>query len=158
MTQTTTSTSSTSGSGESALRRLAVVGAGNMGSGIAQKMATEGFHVVLVDVDDEKVARGLRIIETTLADAVSKSILTASDAAAVLARVTGTSQFEDLDNVDLVVEAVFEDFAIKKDVFRRLDETCRPDAILATNTSSYSVTELAAATRRPERVDRKSVV
>jgi enoyl-CoA hydratase/3-hydroxyacyl-CoA dehydrogenase len=152
MTQTTTSTSSTSGSGESALRRLAVVGAGNMGSGIAQKMATEGFHVVLVDVDDEKVARGLRIIETTLADAVSKSILTASDAAAVLARVTGTSQFEDLDNVDLVVEAVFEDFAIKKDVFRRLDETCRPDAILATNTSSYSVTELAAATRRPERV------
>jgi enoyl-CoA hydratase/3-hydroxyacyl-CoA dehydrogenase len=150
MAQTTTSTSSTLG--ERTFRKLAVVGAGNMGSGIAQKLATEGFEVVLVDLDDEKVARGLRIIETTLADAVSKSILKAPDAAAVLARITGTSRFSDLADVDLVVEAVFEDFAIKKDVFRRLDETCRPDAILATNTSSYSVTELAAATRHPERV------
>lgn len=145
---TTTSTSAT----DHAFRKLAVVGAGNMGSGIAQKMATEGFDVVLVDLDDDKVARGLRIIESTLADAVSKSILKAPEAAAVLARITGTTRFSDLADVDLVVEAVFEDFAIKEEVFRRLDETCRRDAILATNTSSYSVTELAAATRHPERV------
>ena len=145
---TTTSTSST----DHAFRKLAVVGAGNMGSGIAQKMATEGFDVVLVDLDDDKVARGLRIIESTLADAVSKSILKAPEAAAVLARITGTTRFSDLADVDLVVEAVFEDFAIKEEVFRRLDEICRRDAILATNTSSYSVTELAAATRHPERV------
>jgi enoyl-CoA hydratase/3-hydroxyacyl-CoA dehydrogenase len=149
MAQTTTTSTSTT---DSAFRKLAVVGAGNMGSGIAKKRATEGFDVVLVDLDDEKVARGLRIIETTLADAVAKSILKAPDAAAVLARVTGTSRFSDLADVDLVVEAVFEDLAIKKDVFRKLDETCRHDAILATNTSSYSVTELAAATRHPARV------
>lgn len=134
------------------LHKLAVVGAGNMGSGIAQKMATEGFPVVLVDLDDEKVARGLRIIQTTLADGVAKGILSSADAAATLERVKGTSRFEDLAEADLVVEAVFEDLEVKKDVFRRLDAVCRPDAILATNTSSYSVTELAAATGRPERV------
>lgn len=134
------------------LRRLAVVGAGNMGSGIAQKMATEGFDVVLVDVDDDKVARGLRIIQGTLADGVAKKVISGSEAAAALERVTCTSRFADLDSTDLVVEAVFEDLRIKKEVFRTLDEVCRPEAILATNTSSYSVTELAAATRHPERV------
>jgi len=132
--------------------RLAVVGAGNMGSGIAQKMASEGFTVTLVDLDDEKVARGLRIIEKTLGDGVQRGIFGASDVGAILQRITGTSRFEDLGDVDLVVEAVFEDIDVKRRVFRRLDEVCRPDAILATNTSSFSVTELAAATTRPERV------
>jgi enoyl-CoA hydratase / 3-hydroxyacyl-CoA dehydrogenase len=149
MPQTTKPAATTS---NRAFHKLAVIGAGNMGSGIAQKMATEGFEVVLVDLDDDKVARGVRTIKTTLADAVAKAIVTASDATAILERVTGTSRFGDLADVDLVVEAVFEDFAIKTDVFRRLDETCRSDAILATNTSSYSVTELASATRHPERV------
>jgi enoyl-CoA hydratase/3-hydroxyacyl-CoA dehydrogenase len=123
-----------------------------MGSGIAQKMATEGFTVVLVDVDDEKVARGLGIIGKTLKDGVQRGIFSEGDAAAILRRITGTSRFEDLAGVDLVVEAVFEDLEVKKAVFRRLDEVCRRDAILATNTSSYSVTELASATRHPERV------
>jgi enoyl-CoA hydratase/3-hydroxyacyl-CoA dehydrogenase len=132
--------------------RLAVIGAGNMGSGIAQKMATEGFDVVLVDVDDDKVARGLSIIERTLADGVARGLFTAESAAAILARVKGTSRVEDLADVDLVVEAVFEDFDVKKSVFRRLDEVCPPAAILATNTSSFSVTELAATTRHPARV------
>jgi enoyl-CoA hydratase / 3-hydroxyacyl-CoA dehydrogenase len=132
--------------------RLAVVGAGNMGSGIAQKMATEGFSVTLVDLDDEKVGRGLGIIGQTLTDGVERGIFAAADAAAIRARVTGTSRFADLANADLVVEAVFEDLSIKKTVFARLDEVCRPDAILATNTSSYAVTELASATTRPERV------
>ena len=102
--------------------RLAVIGAGNMGSGIAQKMATEGFDVVLVDVDNDKVARGLSIIERTLGDGVARGIFTAESAAAILARVKGTSRVEDLADVDLVVEAVFEDFDVKKSVFRRLDE------------------------------------
>jgi len=134
------------------LNRLAVVGAGNMGSGIAQKMATEGFDVVLVDLDDEKVARGLAIVEKTLSDGVERGIFAAADAGVILKRIKGTSRFEDLAGVDLVVEAVFEDLEVKKSVFRRLDEACGPDAILATNTSSYSVTELAAATGHPERV------
>ena len=132
--------------------RLAVIGAGNMGSGIAQKMASEGFNVVLVDVDTDKVARGLSIIERTLQDGVARGIFTADAAAAILARVQGTSRFEDLAGVDLVVEAVFEDFEVKRNVFRRLDEVCSPAAILATNTSSFSVTELAATTRYPSRV------
>jgi enoyl-CoA hydratase / 3-hydroxyacyl-CoA dehydrogenase len=132
--------------------RLAVIGAGNMGSGIAQKMATEGFDVVLVDVDNDRVARGLSIIERTLGDGVARGIFTAESAAAILARVKGTSRVEDLADVDLVVEAVFEDFDVKKSVFRRLDEVCPAAAILATNTSSFSVTELAATTRHPARV------
>jgi enoyl-CoA hydratase / 3-hydroxyacyl-CoA dehydrogenase len=133
-------------------KRLAVVGAGNMGSGIAQKMATEGFRVVLVDVDDEKVARGVRIIEQTLHDGVARKLFTPEGVSRILQRISGTSRFDDLADVDLVVEAVFEDFEIKKEVFRRLDRVCKSDAILATNTSSYSVGELATATARPERV------
>jgi enoyl-CoA hydratase / 3-hydroxyacyl-CoA dehydrogenase len=132
--------------------RLAVIGAGNMGSGIAQKMATEGFPVALVDLDDEKVARGLGIIERTLADGVKRGIFAEAEARAILGRVQGTARFDALANVDLVVEAVFEDLAIKKEVFARLDAVCVPGAILATNTSSYSVTEIAGATRHPERV------
>ncbi len=94
--------------------RLAVVGAGNMGSGIAQKMATEGFAVTLVDLDDEKVGRGMSIIEKTLTDGVQRGIFAAPDVAAILGRISGTSRFEDLAAVDLVVEAVFEDLEIKK--------------------------------------------
>jgi enoyl-CoA hydratase/3-hydroxyacyl-CoA dehydrogenase len=99
--------------------RLAVVGAGNMGSGIAQKMATEGFSVTLVDLDDEKVARGMGIINKTLADAVQRGIFSAAESAAIGQRITGTTRFEDLAGVDLVVEAVFEDLDIKKRVFSR---------------------------------------
>ena len=102
--------------------RLAVVGAGNMGSGIAQKMATEGFQVVLVDLDDGKVARGLQIIESTLADGVGRGIFSSGDAAAIAGRVTGTAKFDDLAGVDLVVEAVFEDLAGQEG---RLPETRR---------------------------------
>jgi enoyl-CoA hydratase/3-hydroxyacyl-CoA dehydrogenase len=132
--------------------RLAVVGAGNMGSGIAQKMATEGYAVTLVDLDDERVARGLKIIETTIDEGVARRIFTPGDAAAILGRIGGTARFEDLSGVDLVVEAVFEDFEVKTDVFRRLDGVSDRHTILATNTSSYSVSQLAAATRHPERV------
>ena len=145
-------TSQASTSTDRPFERLAVVGAGNMGSGIAQKMATEGFSVMLVDLDDEKVARGLSTISKTLADGVQRGIFTAAESASIGQRITGTTRFEDLADVDLVVEAVFEDLGIKKNVFGRLDEVCRPDAILATNTSSYAVTDLAAATTRPERV------
>jgi enoyl-CoA hydratase/3-hydroxyacyl-CoA dehydrogenase len=134
------------------LETLGVVGAGNMGSGIAQKMATEGFPVTLVDVDAERVARGLAVIEKILAEGVGRKIFPADEAHAIRGRVRGTTRFEDLADADLVVEAVFEDFDVKQEVFARLDRICRPDAILATNTSSYAVTDLAAATTRPERV------
>jgi enoyl-CoA hydratase/3-hydroxyacyl-CoA dehydrogenase len=147
----TPSTSHTNAS-DRPFERLAVVGAGNMGSGIAQKMATEGFAVTLVDLDDEKVARGVGTIKKTLDEGIARGLFTGPEVTAILQRIDATSRFEDLTGVDLVVEAVFENLDVKKDVFSRLDHVCRRDAILATNTSSYAVTDLAAATKYPDRV------
>jgi len=137
---------------DKAFRTLGVVGAGNMGSGIAQKMATEGFDVLLVDVDDQKVARGIGTIERTLQEAIDRGIMRADRTKAIRDRIRPTARYEELAGADLVVEAVFEDFALKQDVFRRLESICRPDAILATNTSSYLVSEIANAAKRPGRV------
>ena len=135
-----------------ALRRLGVVGAGNMGSGIAQKMATEGYPVILVDLDKQQVARGLKRIEDTLAEGRDRRIFTAEQAEAIRGRIKGKTEPLALADCDLVVEAVFEDLEVKLDLFRRLDQVCDPKTILATNTSSFSVTELATATRRPGNV------
>lgn len=134
------------------VRSLAVIGAGNMGSGIAQKAATEGFPVILVDVDDAKVARGLAIIEKTLADGVLRKIFRPDDAKAIRERITGTADWSKLADADLVVEAVFEEFEVKKRVIERLEAVCRKDAILATNTSSFLVTDLAKGMAHPERM------
>src|SRR5437868_2910904 len=103
------------------MQTLGVIGAGNMGSGIAQKMASEGFDVTLVDLDDARVDRGLRSIASTLAQGVERRILTADDARLIEARVHGTTSFEALRDADLIVEAVFEEMSVKKDVFERLD-------------------------------------
>ncbi|MBK8258968.1 MAG: enoyl-CoA hydratase/isomerase family protein [Polyangiaceae bacterium] len=137
---------------ERPIRTLAVIGAGNMGSGIAQKMATSGFPVILVDTDDSKVQRGLSIIEKTLAEGVARKVLRQDQADAARAKIRGTSSFEDLAEADLVVEAVFEDFNVKRDVFRKLTAVCRPDAILGTNTSSFAVSDLAEGLKGPERI------
>ncbi len=137
---------------QKSFRTLAVVGAGNMGSGIAQKMASEGFPVVLVDLDDAKVARGVGIVESTLRQGVERKIFKPEQASQILSRIRGTADWSALADADLVVEAVFEELAIKKDVFRRLDQVCRPDAILGTNTSSFAVADVASAVARPERV------
>src|SRR4051812_4850729 len=94
---------------EKPIRTLAVVGAGNMGSGIAQKMASSGFPVTLVDLDDEKVRRGLSIIEKTLAEGVARKVFKPEQVEAIRARIRGTSDFAALAEADLVVEAVFED-------------------------------------------------
>jgi len=134
------------------LRTLAVIGAGNMGSGIAQKAAAEGFPVVLVDLDDAKVARGLSIVEKTLAEAVERKIHRAEDAAAIRARITGTADWSKLSAADLVIEAVFEDLEVKRSVFARLEEVCREDAILGTNTSSFLVGDIARGMKRSERM------
>jgi enoyl-CoA hydratase/3-hydroxyacyl-CoA dehydrogenase len=131
---------------------IAVVGAGNMGSGIGQKIAVEGLDVWLIDVDEERVTRGLTSIERTLAEGVERGVMSAKKAAAARARVHGTSRLEDAAGADLVIEAVFEDLALKQDVFRRLDAVCRPDTILATNTSSFLVRDIASAVQHPARV------
>ena len=136
----------------SEISKLAVIGAGNMGSGIAQKIATEGFEVVLVDLDDDSVARGLDTIRKTLDEGVERKLFKPDQAKAILGRVRGTTRFEDLADVDLAIEAVFEDLEVKQNVFRKLDEVLKPGAVLATNTSSFLVRDVAAATNRPERV------
>jgi len=137
---------------EKNMKKLAVIGAGNMGSGIAQKMASEGFDVTLVDLDDEKVQRGLGIIRNTLAEGVERKIFGADQAEAIQSRIRGTANWDDLADVDLVVEAVFEDLGVKRNVFERLEEVCRADAILATNTSSFLVSDFCDSAKHPERV------
>jgi len=138
--------------GKRVFRQLGVIGAGNMGGGIAQTMATAGFEVTLLDIDESKLATGLASIEQILAEGVERRVFRPEHAEKIRGRITGTTSWDDLASCDLVVEAVFEDQAVKQDVFRRLDEVCRPDAVLATNTSSLSVTRLAEATRDPRRV------
>ncbi|TAH37204.1 MAG: 3-hydroxyacyl-CoA dehydrogenase/enoyl-CoA hydratase family protein [Planctomycetota bacterium] len=134
------------------IRTAAVIGAGNMGSGIAQKIATEGYPVILVDMDEPLVQRGLGIIRATLEQGVERGIFRKEAVEGILGRVRGTADWSALAEADLVVEAVFEDLQVKRDVFRKLGKHCRPDAILATNTSSFFVRDLAQVTPRPERV------
>ena len=132
------------------LRTLGVVGGGQMGSGIAHVAAAAGLTVTLVDVEDRFLAKARAGIEKNLEREVAKGKRTADEKAAALGRISTTTQLEALAGVDAVVEAIVEDEAVKKDLFRRLDAACKPEAILASNTSSISITRLAAATKRPE--------
>ncbi len=134
------------------IKKIGVVGAGAMGSGIAQVAAQIGYDVVLRDIKDEFVERGMKAIEKFLAKSVEKGKIEASEGDAVLGRIQGTTSMGDLKDVDFVVEAVIEDLDLKKSVFKELDDLCRPEVILASNTSSMSLTEIAAATNRPDRV------
>ncbi len=133
------------------MKKIGIVGAGNMGGGIAQKTAQEGLSVVLVDIKPEFVERGLNIIKSTLQEAVERNIMKPEHVNEVLGRIKGTTELSDVKNCDLIIEAVFEDMDVKKDLFKRLDSICEPKTILATNTSSLSVDELASATNRPDR-------
>jgi 3-hydroxybutyryl-CoA dehydrogenase len=131
---------------------VGVVGAGTMGSGIAQVAARAGFDVVLQDVSDEFVRRGLNIIEKSLQRDIEKERLNLSEKEATLRRIQTTTQFEAFRSAAVVIEAVTEDLHIKTDVFRTLDTITPDEAVLASNTSSISITKLAAVTRRPDRV------
>ena len=135
----------------SQINKIAVIGAGNMGSGIAQKMAQEGLHVVLVDIDEESVERGLNTIRQMLKEAVERKILTAENVHDILSNIIGTCDFEMVADADLVIEAVFEDKQVKFDLFAKLDQICSQKTILATNTSSFYVREFAEKTSRPDR-------
>jgi len=132
--------------------RVAVVGAGLMGSGIAQVCAVAGHQVLLRDVTDAALSRGTAAIESSLGRFVARSSLTAADATAALGRITTTTDLAAVGDVDLIIEAVYEDVAVKTEVFAQLDALARPDAILATNTSAIPITRIAAATERPESV------
>jgi 3-hydroxybutyryl-CoA dehydrogenase len=133
------------------IRSLGVVGGGQMGSGIAHVAAAAGCPVVLVDVEDGLLQKARAGIEKNLDREISKGKRAAEDKAAALGRLTLTTRVEALAAVDAVVEAIVEDEAVKKELFARLDRVCKPEAILASNTSSISITRLASATRRPDR-------
>jgi 3-hydroxyacyl-CoA dehydrogenase len=134
------------------VRRAAVVGAGAMGAGIATVYANSGIPVILMDVMGEALDRGMQSIRKTFAGLVEKGRLTPEDADARYARIRPTLTYDELADADVIVEAVFEDLELKKRVFADLDKVAKPDAILATNTSTLDVDALAAATSRPGQV------
>ena len=132
--------------------RIAVVGGGTMGNGIAQVFAAKGHAVTLLEVDDARIAKAQGAIKSSLDRIVKKGALSEADRDATLGRIQGTTKPEDLSNVQLAVEAVLEELAVKTALFRKLDAILPSDAILASNTSSISITELAAVTGRADRV------
>jgi 3-hydroxybutyryl-CoA dehydrogenase len=153
------------------IKKIMVVGAGQMGSGIAQVAAQAGLPVILTDIEDRLVQKGLGVIDKNLTRDVEKGRKTAEEKAAIMGRITGTASLDaatdgragvnadhegatSLDaaaDVDLVIEAIVENLEVKKDLFAKLDAICRPEAILASNTSSLPITQLAAVTKRADR-------
>ncbi len=135
----------------SQINKIGVIGAGNMGSGIAQKIAQEGINVVIIDIKEEFVERGLDNIKNLLQEGVERKIFKSQQVDEILSRITGTTDFNAVADADLVIEAVFEDKSVKSDLFKKLDEICSDKTILATNTSSFFVHEFADKTSRPDR-------
>ncbi len=134
------------------IKTFGVVGAGQMGNGIAQVAAQSGLNVVMHDITEEFVQRGLGVIKKNLQRALDKGKISQSDMDAVLGRIKTTTSLDAMDGVDIVVEAATENEKIKLDIFSQLDGICPAHAILASNTSSISITRIAAATQRPEKV------
>lgn len=132
--------------------KIGVVGAGNMGAGIAQKYATEGFATVVIDTDDAAVARGRSRIEQTLDEGVARKIFSPEQRTAILGRLTFSADKDALKGCALVVEAVFEDLGVKQALFRDLDARLGPEVVLGTNTSSFYVDDVAKVCTHPERV------
>lgn len=135
-----------------ALRRVGVVGAGVMGTGIAFVCAQAGLEVTLVDVEWERVERAMTAIDSLLSKKVAEGKISEGDKVRALRRLKGATQLEALRGVDFVIEAVTEDMEVKKRVFEELDQLLPPHTIVATNTSSLSISELAAVTQRPDKV------
>jgi 3-hydroxybutyryl-CoA dehydrogenase len=131
---------------------IGVVGAGTMGNGIAQTAANAGFAVVMCDVSQDFVDRGVANISKSLDRFVKKETITADQKNEILGRIKPTTNLDDLKDCALIVEAATENFDIKKQIFQKLDSIAGPDAILSSNTSSISITKIAAVTKRPDKV------
>ncbi|MGZ4122347.1 MAG: 3-hydroxyacyl-CoA dehydrogenase NAD-binding domain-containing protein, partial [Tumebacillaceae bacterium] len=134
------------------IRKVLVIGAGQMGSGIAQVCAQAGYEVILNDIKPEFLERGIGTITKNLSRDVEKGRKTEEEKAAVLARITATTNIGEAHDAQLAIEAATENMEIKKNIFRQMDEVLPEGAILATNTSSLPITEIAAVTNRPELV------
>jgi 3-hydroxybutyryl-CoA dehydrogenase len=134
------------------IRRIAVLGAGTMGHGIAQVAAAAGYEVVMRDIDDEAVTRGCKLIEQNLAKGIERGKLTKKERDGTLARIRGTIELKEVCGADLIIEAAPETLELKKNLLRECDSLCDGDFIFATNTSSLSITEIATASQRPGNV------
>jgi 3-hydroxybutyryl-CoA dehydrogenase len=134
------------------IKKIGVIGAGTMGNGIAQVAAQIGCEVVMLDIEESFVDRGLKSIDKFLSKSVEKGKLQESEKKAVMGRIRGTTKMADLKDCDFVVEAVIENMDLKRQVFKELDSLCRPEVVLASNTSSMSITEIAAVTKRPDKI------
>lgn len=134
------------------ISKIAVLGSGTMGSGIAQVAAQAGYEVLLIDVEQKFIDRALANIGKSFQKAVDKGKMAAADKEQILSRLKGSISYEDCQDVDLVIEAILEKMDLKRQVYQKLDEVCPNHAILASNTSSLSITEMAAATKRPDKV------
>ena len=134
------------------IKTIGVVGAGTMGNGIAQAFAVAGHAVTLTDVAQAAVDRGLKNVDGSLERLVKKEKMSAADKSAVLARIAGSTSIDALADVDIIIEVATENLPLKLEIFGKLDALAKPDAILASNTSSISITRLAAATKRADKV------
>lgn len=134
------------------MNKICVIGAGTMGAGIAQVLAVSGYTVVLKDIDDSFVDRGIASIANNLNRLASKGKIDEAKIGEIMSRISGTTDLAQAADCDLVVEAAVENMEIKKQIFQELDDLCKPETILATNTSSLSITEVATATKRPDKV------
>ncbi|MEJ9229876.1 3-hydroxyacyl-CoA dehydrogenase family protein [Peribacillus butanolivorans] len=135
-----------------AVQTIGVVGAGSMGSGIANLAAMNGFTVILCDIEDSYLENAIKLIGKFMDKSVARGKMTENQKQETLERIQTTTRLEDMKDADVVIEAVLEDLHLKKEVFSTLDQIVREGVILATNTSSMSITEIAAATQHPERV------
>ncbi len=134
------------------IKNFGVIGAGQMGSGIAQVAAQTGFNVILNDINMDFVKRGIGNIEKNLTRSVEKGKLKEEEKQAILGRITGTDKLDDFKDADIVVEAATENVQLKLEIFKKLDVITRPEVILASNTSSISITKIGSVTKRPEKV------
>lgn len=134
------------------IRKIAVIGAGQMGGGIAQVAASAGFDVLLSDRDYATAEKGKKKIESQLQKLIEKGKMTSDESAKIVSKITAAKELNDLAASDVVIEAAPENIEIKKTLFRSLDDICKPETLFATNTSSISITDIAAVTRRPDRV------
>ncbi len=135
-----------------AIKKVFVIGAGTMGNGIAQVSAQAGYDVVMSDIKDEFIKKGLAAIEKSLDRLVKKGTMPEGEKTTIMSRIKTTVDNKDAKDADMVIEAAPEILDLKKSIFKQLDEICKPDAILATNTSSLPIGEIAAATKRPAKV------
>ncbi|MFW5790018.1 MAG: 3-hydroxybutyryl-CoA dehydrogenase [Bacillota bacterium] len=134
------------------MEKIGIIGAGTMGSGIAQVLATAGYEVIIRDINQEVLKNGIARIEKKLDRLIKKGKLEEAEKENIIGRIDTVIEYGSLADVDLVIEAAPEDLSLKQELFKKLDSICKPEAILATNTSALSITELATVTERPEKV------